>query len=111
MEKNLQSLRTSIWEKGFKEGHAKDYHGLSLEGVAWLDKAMDAYCRDRIYKTLNQIETRSANEVVTQWNDLLIEMCGEEQAPKDELVKAALLDENIIVAAKNWLKKVSKKTR
>src|SRR5205823_1479843 len=54
--KKFASLRTSIWEKGFKEGHAKDYHGISPDGVVWLDKAMDAYCRDRIYKTLNQIE-------------------------------------------------------
>ena len=104
--KKFASLRTSIWEKGFKKGHAKNYHGLSPEGVAWLDKAMDAYCRDRIYTTLNQIGACSDNEVATQWNDLLIEMCGEEQVPKDEIIKAALLDENITVAAKNWLKKV-----
>ncbi len=103
--KKYAALRTSIWEKGFKEGHAKDYHGLSFEGVEWLDKAMDAYCRDRIYKILNQIGTHPENEVLTQWNELLIEMYGDEQTPKNELIKVALLDENIIDAAKNWLEK------
>ncbi len=103
--KKYASLRKSIWEKGFKDGHAEKYHGLSSEGVDWLDKALDAYCRDRIYKTLNQIEKCPANIVEKQWNDLLIEMYGDEQVPKDELLEAALLDENISEAAKAWLKK------
>lgn len=105
--KKYAALRMSIWEKGFKQGHAKDYHGLSSEGVEWLDKAIDAYCRDRIYKILNQIGTSPENQVATQWDDLLTEMYGDEQAQKNELIKAALQDEKIIDAAKKWLKKNS----
>lgn len=103
--KKYAALRTAIWEKGFKKGHAQDYHGLSYEGVEWLDKAMDAYCLDRIHKILNQIETCHINKIAKQWNDFLTEMCGNEQSSKDELIKIALLDESIIDAAKHWLKK------
>lgn len=102
--KKYAALRTAIWEKGFKEGHAKDSHGLSHEGIEWLDKAIDAYCQNRIYTILNQIETRPVNEVATQWNDFLKEIYGDEEASKSEFIKIVLLDENVIDAAKNWLK-------
>lgn len=104
--KKYAALRTAIWEKGFKEGHAKDYHGLSFEGVEWLDKAMDAYYLDRMYNILNQIDKLPINKIETQWNELQTELCGDDQASKNELIKVALSDDKIIDAAKKWLKQI-----
>lgn len=104
--KKYAALRTSIWKKGFKEGHAKDHHGLSLEGVEWLDKAMDAYYLERMYKVLNQIGTGSTNKTEEQLNDFLIEFFGDDQTSKNDCIKAALLDENVTDLAKKWLKKL-----
>lgn len=102
------SLRTAIWEKGFKAGHAGNEHGLSQAGVAWLDKAIDAYYRDRITKTLNKVETHPHETVLKLWNELLTDMYGDEQKEKDEFYKAVLDDENTSQVAKSWLKKIRK---
>lgn len=104
--KKYAALRTAIWEKGFKEGHAKDHHGLSLEGVEWLDKAMDAYFLQCMHNILNQTGRLPIDKIETQWNDFLTELCGDDQAYKDKVNKIAILDDHIIDAAKNWLKKL-----
>ena len=101
-------LRNAIWEKGFKAGHAADEHGLSPAGVEWLDKAMDAYYRGRIYKILNQVGSHPSNDVLKSWEDLMTEMCGDEPDFKSDLIKAALADGKISQAAKDWLKEISK---
>jgi len=98
------ALRTAIWEKGFKGGHIGAEHNLSPEAIAWLDKAMDAYYRNRIYDVLNQVETQSHEVVLKQWEELLTDMYGNEQAPMNELFSEAMKDDKVSQAAKNWLK-------
>ena len=40
------------------------------------------------------------------WNDLLTEVCGDARAHKEEVYEAALADDKVSPAAKNWLKQV-----
>ena len=100
-------LRNAIWEKGFKGGHAADEHGLTAESVVWLDKAIDAYYKERIYNVLNQIKNHSSDDVLKAWEDLLSDMCGDDQHLKSDLIKMAMADDKISQTAKEWLKKVS----
>lgn len=100
-------LRNAIWEKGFKSGHADvSEHGLSPEAVAWLDRAMDAYYHRQIYSILNNVEQQPQDVILRAWHDLLTEMYGDEEAPKNELIQKALQDEKVSAAAKAWLKEV-----
>lgn len=104
--KQFVKLRTAIWEKGFKKGHAADEHKLSQKSADWLDKAIDAYYQGQIQTILSQIETQSQAAVLKNWNNLLTEMYGDEQALKDELVKAILSDNKVSDVVKSWLKKL-----
>ena len=105
--KQYVNLRTAIWEKGFKQGHAADEHQLSQQSVDWLDKAIDAYYRGRIYSLLDQVETQPSAVVLKAWKEILADMYGDEQGPKNELIQAALTDAKVSQAAKNWLKKLA----
>lgn len=109
--KDYIQLRTAIWEKGFKGGHIGAEHNLSSEAVAWLDKAIDAYYRKRIYAILNQAESQPFQTVVKQWEELLTDMYGNEQAPKNELFSAAMKEDQISEAGKNWLRKYMRDKR
>jgi DNA-binding transcriptional MerR regulator len=100
-------LRTAIWEKGFKGGHVGAEHNLSPEAITWLDKAMDAYYRDRIYSVLNQVNMLSHEVILKQWEELLTEMYGDNQVLRSELYRQACKDDKVKQAAKNWLKKVT----
>lgn len=102
------SLRKAVWEKGFKTGNAGDEHGLSPEGVKWLDKAMYAFHSDRIRNILKKVDTHPHDEVLKLWNDMLFEMYGDEQSFKDELVREVFRLDKLSTSAKDWLKKVSK---
>lgn len=101
--KKYVGLRNAIWEKGFKGGHADD-HGLSPKSVTWLDAAIDAYYRDRIYVILNQVGKSSAGDMLKLWKDLLSDMFGDDQALRNDLIKAAMADDKVSQAAKDWLK-------
>lgn len=101
--KKYVSLRNTIWKKGFKEGHAAEEHGLTPEAVIWLENAMSAYYRDRIYKTLNQINSAPSKAIVHSWDELLLEMCGDDQLERKSIIDAALKDDKVNQAAKNWL--------
>lgn len=95
------TLRTSLWEKGFKGGHSE----VSPEVVVWLDKATSEYHRRRIYAILDQVETQPSPALLKQWNDILTEICGDDQAHKDAIYEAAFADDRVSAAAKSWLKK------
>jgi len=99
--KKYAALRATVWEKGFKAGYSE----VSPEIVAWLDMAHEAYYKRRIYTLLAQVETQSSQVVQKQWEDLVVEICGDVQALKDDLYKAIFADDKISLAAKNWLKK------
>ena len=95
------ALRKAIWEKGFKGGHTE----VSPEVVAWLDKAINEYWRRRIYALLDQVDTLSSGALLKLWNDILTEICGDNQTHKDAVFEAAMADDKVSRAAKNWLKK------
>lgn len=103
--KEYTALRNAIWEKGFQGGHLGEEHNLSPEAIAWLDKAMNAYYRNRIYKVLNQVETHSHEIVLKQWEELLTDMYGDNQTLKNAIFNEAINDDKVGQAAKNWLKK------
>lgn len=100
------SLRSAVWEKGFKSGALDNEHGLSPAAVAWLDKAIDAYWRQRIYSILSQVGVQADELVLQQWHEVVLDMCGDDAAAKASLLEAALKDEKISQAAKKWLKAV-----
>ncbi|MDI9634586.1 hypothetical protein QM565_02125 [Geitlerinema splendidum] len=99
--KEQATLRTTLWEKGFKGGHTD----VPPQVVAWLDKATSEYHKRRIYAILDQVETQSSDAVLKLWNDILTEICGNDQAHKDAVYEAVLADDKISPAAKSWLRK------
>ncbi len=109
--KKYVKMRHIIWEQGLKKGQIDHEDALSPESFAWLNKAIDAYSKNRIYKILSQIKVLSSDIVVKQWEELLIELYGDEQALKDEYIKAMIKDDKISKIAKDWLKQISKKQK
>lgn len=103
--KKYAHLRTKKFEKGFVEGKGLDEVGLTLESVTWLDKAIDAYWRDRLYGVLDQVGTGISDEAIFHlWKDILDDMYGDDESRKKELYDAALADERVSEKAKEWLK-------
>lgn len=102
--KKYAHLRTKKFEKGFSEGKGLEESGLTPEIVSWMDKAMDAYWRDRIYGLLDQVGKTSADVLLNLWNEVLDDMYGEDNARKKEIYDVALADEKISKKAKEWLK-------
>lgn len=106
--KQYINLRKAIWEKGFKEGHGVEEHGLTKESVVWLDKAIDAYYASRIHNILNQIDEQPSAAQLKQWHDLLNEMYGDEETDKTEFIQVILQDKGVSQGAKKWLKNLVK---
>lgn len=106
--KKYVGLRNSIWVKGFKKGEIEHEGALSPKAFTWLDKAISAYYRERIMNVLSKVETQPNAAVLKQWEELLMDMHGDEQAPKNEIVNMVLNDAEISQAAKNWVKKICK---
>jgi hypothetical protein len=102
--KKYAHLRTKKFEQGFGEGKGLEEVGLTPEIVSWMDKAMDAYWRDRIYGILSQVGKAPASIVLKLWNEVLDDMYGEESARKKELYEVVFKDEKISAEAKIWLR-------
>lgn len=103
--KKFANLRTIKFRKGFSEGKGLEEAGLTPEIVHWWDKAMDAYCRDRVYGILNKVGSDvSDEEIFKLWNEVLDDMYGDEITYKKEIYNSALTDKNISAKAKKWLK-------
>jgi len=100
------NLRTKIFEKGFAEGKGLETVGMTIEIVKWLDQALDAYWKQRIYNILAQVGKTHETEVLKLWNAVLDDMYGEDSERKIDLVQIALNDETISQAARSWLKKI-----
>jgi hypothetical protein len=94
------ALRTSLWEKGFKEGHTD----VPLEVVEWLDKATDAYYKKRFYAILSQVESNPSDALLKQWEDLIAEICGDSKELRNDVYEAVFTDDNVSASAKSWLK-------
>ena len=56
---------------------------------------------------LNKVETQPHKIVLKLWEDLLIEMYGDDSFLRLELNEIIMNDDRFSLAAKNWLKKVS----
>lgn len=103
--KKYAHLRTKKFEKGFAEGKGLGEVGLTPEIVTWMDKAMDAYWRDRIYGILNQVGSGVSDETIFKlWKEVLDDMYGEDDSRKKEIYDLALADEKVSKEAKEWLK-------
>ncbi|HFE8502462.1 TPA: MerR family transcriptional regulator, partial [Legionella pneumophila] len=94
------------WEKGFGEGKGLDDIGLTSEIMAWLEKALDAYWKDRLYGILEQVGKTSASTVLMRWNKALDDMYGEEISRKYAVCDIALNDDKVSLEAKTWLKSI-----
>lgn len=102
--KKYAHLRTKKFEKGFAEGKGLDEVGLTPEIVSWMDKAFDAYWRDRIYSILNQVGSDVSDETIFKlWKEALDDMYGEDNSRKKEIYDLALADEKVSKKAKEWL--------
>jgi len=106
--KKYAHLRTKKFEKGFGEGKGLDETGLTMEMVAWLDKAMNAYWRQRIYGVLAQAGKKPSPDVLKQWNGILDDMYGDDNERKKSIIDFIMQDNNISQDAKTWLLSLSK---
>lgn len=104
--KKYAHLRTKKFEKGFGEGKGLEETGLTPEIVSWIDKAMDAYWRDRIYGILNKVGTESSDNVLKLWLQVLEDMYGDDTMRQKEIYNVVLTDTKVNEKAKEWLKKI-----
>lgn len=103
--KKYAHLRTKKFEKGFVEGKGLDEVGLTPAIVSWMDKAIDAYWKDRMYAVLNKVGSGVSDEIIFKlWNEILDDMYGEDNSRKREVYDIALADEKVSEKAKEWLK-------
>ena len=114
--KKYVTLPISIWNKGYKSEYLHQIkteyinpvdQKLSTENVAWFDKAIEHYYTTLMLQILNKVETQPHKIVLKLWEDLLIEMYGDDSFLRLELNKIIMNDDRFSLAAKNWLKKVS----
>lgn len=102
--KKYAHLRTKKFEKGFGEGKGLDEVGLTPAMVSWLDAAMDAYWRHRVYGILAKVGKTPSSEVLKFWEEMLDDMYGDDTLrKKDVLLHIDLQDEKISSDAKKWL--------
>jgi DNA-binding transcriptional MerR regulator len=104
--KENANLRSSLWEKGFKEGKNQGEHGLTPALVTWLDKAIDAYWRHRIHSTLAPKDNQFSPKLLNQWNKLMEEIYGDSTESKQAILSLVIEDDLISQEAKNWLKNI-----
>lgn len=103
--KKYAHLRTKKFEKGFAEGKGLEEVGLTPESMTWMDKAIDAYLRDRIYAILDKVGTGVSDETIFKlWNEVLDEMYGDDNSRKKEIYDIALADKQVSEKAKEWLR-------
>lgn len=107
--KKYAHLRTKIYEQGFGEGIGLEAVGLTPEIIAWMEKASDAYWKDRFQKILNQVGNAPSATVLNLWNEALDDLYGNEDTRKQAVYDIALADEKVSLAAKKWLKEIRNK--
>jgi DNA-binding transcriptional MerR regulator len=104
--KKYAHLRTKKFERGFGEGKGLDEVGLTPETVTWIDQAMDAYWRARIYGVLDQVGKMPSSKSLALWNEVMDDMYGDEGERKSDIHNTVLQDDKVSLDAKNWLKSV-----
>jgi hypothetical protein len=83
-------------------------HSVSPEIIAWLDNAIDAYYCQRVHTFLNQVGHQSSTKLLSEWNQLLQEMFGNDESKKHETVRSILQDDQVNPSAKTWLREIEK---
>lgn len=96
-------LRTRIWD-AYKNKEIPD-SPIPYDVVVWIDKAMDAYIRERIYNLLSKVGKITDDKMFQEWEALLEFMYGTDEESKRSLHEEALKDKQVSQAAKQWLKK------
>ena len=109
--KKYAHLRTKKFEQGFGEGKGLNEVGLTPEIVSWMDKAMDAYWRGRIYGILDHVGKLPSATVLTLWNEVLDDMYGEEGDRKNTVQEIVLKDDRVSDKAKAWLRNLSNRDK
>lgn len=102
--KKYAHLRTKKWEQGFGAGKGLEEIGLTQEGMVWLEKAIDAYWKDRFHRILKQVGEAPDSMVLTLWNQALDDLYGEETARKKAVYDIVLKDDTVSSQAKAWLR-------
>ena len=102
--KKYAHLRTKKFEQGFGKGKGLDEVGMTPEIVSWLEQALDAYWRERIYSLLAQAGQITAAELLSDWNIIMDDMYGDDNERKKAIAATALADTKISQDAKKWLK-------
>jgi DNA-binding transcriptional MerR regulator len=105
--KKYAHLRTKKFEQGFAEGKGLDEVGLTPEIVSWMDKAMDAYWRDRIYAILDQVGVAPSDTLLNLWNKVLEDMHGDDVSRNRSIYDAVFSDTRVSEKAKEWLRHLS----
>ncbi len=102
--KKFAHIRTKIFEEGFGNGKGLAEVGLRPESVDWLDKAVEAYWRDRIYTILDQVGKISTTTVQKLWTEVLEDMYGDDVERQQAIYGLALQDPKVGSEARAWLK-------
>ena len=105
--KEFAGMRYLIWEKGYKKGQMDPDAALPPEIVSWLDKAAEAYYKERFYNILDKVGSSSSSDLSLQLSELMTERYGDSQRSKQDLINVAMKDSRVSDAAKNWLKQFS----
>lgn len=105
--KKYAHLRTKIFEQGLGEGKGLKSLGLTPEIVSWMDKAMDAYWRNRVYSILEKVGLEPCEVIKKLWDEVLDELYGNDAERKRTIYSLMLADENISRDAKAWIKKIA----
>lgn len=100
--KKYAALKKAVWDKGFKSGQAGSEHNLSPAAITWLDQAISAYYRKRIMDILS-LSVNNPDEAINAWSELMMEMCGDEQSMRDDIIAKVLGLDVVKQDAKDWL--------
>lgn len=101
--KEFSSLRLTVWEKGFKGGHAAADRGLTADAVRWIDQAVQAFYRHKALSILKHAERIEQHELSRRWNELLEERYGDCVTPKKKFTSAMSQDPEISITAREFL--------
>lgn len=110
--KKYAHLRTKKFKQGFAEGKGLEDVGLTKESAHWIDKAIDAYWKDRFRKILAKVGSGAPDdEIFHLWNEAVIDLYGDDSTRKKEVYDMALGDDKVSEKAKEWLKVLQELTK
>ncbi len=99
------NVRRAIWEKGFKSADGVAKHGLSMEAVAWLDKAIYAYHTQRITNLIQQIGKTPDTELKAQWDSMIGIISAGDDAKRRDFLQRIMSDERTSERTREWFRR------